>query len=241
MVVLKLVHILSIWLLLGVFAVSAVLAFLAVHNLAYAIILSFLNIIGASFPPSPSLVDAPNPFILSSVAIGLVGNLAFTILITTIFYQLLSKTSISEWVAKQKLSKMKSHVVISPINMLSMELAKLLKNNKIPVVFIDESRRKVRQAIHSGFVAMTGDATNASTLARARLGSALAFFALNDDDLKNVLATIAAKRTNDKCSVISRISRIDDVPKLERAGARRIILPEKAVGEELGNYIISKF
>ncbi|MGC8671416.1 MAG: potassium channel family protein [Candidatus Micrarchaeia archaeon] len=227
--------------LFAFFAASVLLAFLAIHNLVFALIFGAVNILGATFPPTPKLIDAPNPFAYSSLAIGIIGNVVLTILFTSIFYQLLSNVSIAEWFSNLKIRRMKSPIIITPINGISQELARKFAQNKIGYVLIDSDRRKVRRAIRSGFVALFGDAADASCLKKAKVGESNYAFTLYEEDLRNVFTTLAIKNANSKCSVVSRIKRLEDIPKLEHAGARRIILPEAAVGEELANYIISKY
>ncbi len=238
---LRLIHVLSLLLLFVLFSISVVLVYLAIGNLAFALIFGFVNIIGATFPPTRSLIDAKNPLLFSALAIGLVGNVALTILFTSLFYQFLSKRSISEWIAKQKIRRMKEHVIITPINGISLDLAKKLKSNGISYVLLDIDRHKVRAAIRSGLLAMAGDATNAAVLHDAEIENAFVLFSLYEEDITNTFIAIAAKSINERCSVISRIKRIEDIPKIERAGARRVILPEAAIGEEMANFIISKY
>ncbi|MEM3860795.1 MAG: NAD(P)-binding protein, partial [Candidatus Micrarchaeaceae archaeon] len=227
---LRIVHMLSVLILLSLFAISALFAYFAVHNAAYALIFGFVNIIGATFPPSPKLIDAANPFVFYSLVVGIIGSIVLTILFTSIFYQVLSNKSISEWLAKQRAKRLREHVIITPINGMSLELAKRLSENGIDYVLVDYDRQKVRQAIHSGNIAIAGDASESATLREAKINNAFTLFSLYEEDIKNVFIAIAAKSENDRCSVISRARRIDDIPKLERAGARRIILPEAAIG-----------
>ncbi|MGC8676455.1 MAG: potassium channel family protein [Candidatus Micrarchaeia archaeon] len=238
---LRIVHALSVLMLFIVFAISAALAYVAVRSVPIALIFGLVNIIGATFPPSPSMIDAQNPFLLSSLVLGIIGSIVLTILFTSFFYQFLSGKSISEWLAKQKINRMKSHTIITPINGIALELAAKLSSNGIESVLIDVSKQKVRQAIRSGHIAIAGDASELATLNAAKIESATVLFSLYEEDIKNVFITIAAKSANERCSVISRAKRIDDIPKLERAGARRIILPEAAVGEEMAAYIASKY
>ncbi len=49
-----------------------------------------MNIIGATFPPADTLVDAQSVYILTAVALGGIANVAFIITFTAIFYQMLS-------------------------------------------------------------------------------------------------------------------------------------------------------
>ncbi|MEM3781448.1 MAG: NAD(P)-binding protein [Candidatus Micrarchaeaceae archaeon] len=232
---------LSVLLLVVLFAASALLVYFAVHNIAYALIFGFVNIIGATFPPSPKLIDAANPFVFYSLLLGIMGSVVLTIIFTSLFYQILSSKSISEWLAKPKAMRMRQHVIMTPINGISLELANKLSAKGMACVLIDIDRTKVRQAIRTGYVAIAGDASESATLREAGIGSASALLSLYEEDIKNAFITIAAKAANDKCSVIARAKRTDDISRLQRAGAKRIILPEAAIGEEIASYIASAY
>ncbi len=84
---------------------------------------SFLNIIGATFPPSLGLVDTKNPLVLTAVALGTLGNLAFTIMFTTILYQILSGMDLKYFFSRQRIRRVTKHVIMTPINGIGLELA----------------------------------------------------------------------------------------------------------------------
>ena len=116
MVKLRAIHTISAIMILVIFVISTALVMFDVPNLFFAVVFSFMNIIGATFPPNDSLVDAHNPFVIGSLAISIIGNLAFTIIFTTFFYQILSGIGISEWIARQKIRSINRRVIITPIN-----------------------------------------------------------------------------------------------------------------------------
>jgi len=151
----------------------------------------------------------------------------------------LSSIDIRYFISRQRIKGVSKHVIVTPINGVGLELAKKLKGRRISTVFIDEDRKLVRKTIRKGFLAMHGNPAVLGTLADARVADAIAVFALGDNDVNNTFITIAAKKANSKAIVISRVKRLEDLPKIERAGARRIILPEAAVGEEMGEFILS--
>lgn len=239
MIRLRAIHVLSAIAIAVTFAASTALVMLDNFGFVTAALFSFLNIIGTTFPPSQGLVDPSNPFILSAVALGTAGNLAFTIMFTTIFYQILSSVDVRYFISGQRIKRASKHVIVTPINGIGLELAGRLKGEKIGTVFIDEDRQLVRKTIRKGFLAMRGNPAVLETLEGARISNAIAVFALGDNDIGNTFITIAAKKANGKAIVISRIKRLEDLSKMERAGARRIILPEAAVGEEIGEFILS--
>jgi voltage-gated potassium channel Kch len=238
MIRLRAIHIIAVAIIIAIFIVSTLLVLLANYDLPTSLLFSFLNIIGATFPPTSNLIDAHSPFILSSVALGGIANIAFTITFTTIFYQFLSGIDIRYSLMRQKIRTISRHVIITPINGMGLELAKRLKENKIPALFIEENKMTIKKNARNGILMMHGDPTNADTLTEAHADKALAIYALYDNDIKNTFITIEARKIGNT-KVISRIGRLEDIPKMERSGARRVILPEAAVGIEIGEFILA--
>ena len=239
MVLIRAIQIASMLLILAVFIVSSAMIVLAGYSPSAAVLFSFMNIIGATFPPVSSLVDASNVFVLFSLVLAGIANIAFTITFATIFYQLLVSVDVRYALTKQKLRGISHHVVITPMSGMGMDLAKRLREIKVPVVFVDDNKYEVRKAHRLGWLAIHGDPTKHETLNEARVDKAMALCTLYDDDIKNTLITIEARRDGKPTRVLTRIKHLDDIPKMERSGARRIILPEAAVGIELSDFLVA--
>lgn len=239
MVRLGAIHFILIGLIVVIFFASMILVLLANYGMFEAVLFSFLNIIGATFPPTETILDAKNPFILASVALGGIANVAFTITLGTLFYQILVSFNIRYYLAKQRVRRLSDHVVITPINDIGFELAKKLTASRVPFVFIDENMSAIRKTLKKGMLAVHGNPAEPAVLNEARIDKAIALYTLFDDDIKNTFVTIEARRGARRVRVISRIKRLEDIPKMEKAGARRTILPEAAVGIEMGDFLIS--
>ena len=242
MVQLRAIHIIAAIAIIVIFAASTALVLAAGFpdvNVFTSALFSFLNIIGTTFPPNPLLVDANNPLILAAVVLGTMGNLAFTIIFTTLLYQVFSGIDLKYLFSRQRIKGMTKHVIITPINGIGKDLARKLGGDRIGAVFIDENRQLVRKTIQEGFLVLHGNPANQGTLSDARIANAIAVFALSDSDIENTFITISAKKANNKVIVISRIKRLEDLSKMKRAGARRIIQPEAAIGAEIGNFLLS--
>lgn len=239
MVRLRAIHIISIFLIIAIFLLSTALVYFYSGDLFGAVLFSFLNIIGATFPPNQSLVDTNSIFVLAAVFLGAIANISFTITFTTVFYQILSGVNIRYTLSKHGIKHATRFAIITPINGMGIELAKKLKEAKIDPVMIDENKTMVRHAMKDGFLAIHGDAANPEVLDEARISDALGLFSLYDDDVKNTFITIEARRMRRGLRVFTRIKRLDDIAKMERAGARRTMLPEAAVGIELSDFILA--
>jgi voltage-gated potassium channel len=242
MVQLRAIHVIAAGAIIVIFAMSTALVAMAgaqYGNVFTAALFSFLNIIGTTFPPNALLVDANNPLILSAIALSTAGNLAFTITFTTILYQIFSGIDLKYFMSRQKIRRASRHVIIAPINGIGKALARRLAENKVESVFIDGNRQIVKKAIGEGFLALHGNPASQEKLEEARISDALGVFALSDSDIENTFITISAKKANGKTPVVSRIKRLEDLPKMKRVGASRIIQPEAAVGIEIGNFLLS--
>lgn len=239
MVKFRAIQTVSVLIILMIFLVSTALVMLDHYSLFAAALFSFMNIIGADFPPSSSLIDASSPFVLLSLSLAGIANVAFTITFATIFYQLLVGVDLRYVLVKQRLRGVSNQVVITPVSGIGMELARKLRESKTPVIFIDENKYEVRRAHSKGFMAVHGDPTKQEALNDAHIGRAIALCTLYDDDIKNTLVTIEARRGGRNTRVMTRIRRLEDMPKIERSGASRIILPEAAVGVELSDFLVA--
>ena len=123
MVKLRAIHLIAAMLIVVIFIVSTLLTMLAGYGSVTSMIFSFMNVIGATFPPADTLVDAQSVYILTAVALGGIANVAFIITFTAIFYQMLSNVDLRSAIVKQRLRGISKHVVITPINPMGLELA----------------------------------------------------------------------------------------------------------------------
>ncbi len=236
---LRIIHIISVMLIIMIFIVSVIFVILSGYTPLDAVIFSFMNVIGATFPPNSALLDAESPLILMTVALGIFANVVLTITFTTIFYELLGGIDLRYMLMKRKLSGLNKHAIITPINGMGLELANKLKAFGVPVVFVDNNPAMIRKAIREGMLVVHGDAENPNSLTDAHINYAIGLYALYDDDVKNTFITIEAKRMERSIRVITRIKRLEDLIKMERAGANRVMLPEAAVGIEIGDFLVT--
>ncbi len=236
---LRAMHIFAAVAVLSILAVSTALAMLAHYSPLAAFVFTLANVVGATFPPVASMIDVANPMMLASLALAGAANIAFTIVFATVFYQILVGIDIRYSLMQRRIRGVSRHVIITPVNQIGLSLARRLVAAKMNVVFIDANRYEVRRAARHGFLAMQGDPTLQETLERARVGSAFALCALYEDDIRNTFVAIEARRNENEPPVLARIRRLDDIPKMERAGAKRVILPEAAVGIEMADFLVS--
>jgi len=208
------------------------------YSLWVALLWNLLTFIGADFPIDFSLPDKANPLAFLSNVFGVMGSVILTILLTSFFYQMLSKINIREKVVMSRVKRLKGHFIITPANKIASYLVDEFKKNKLGFVVLDPSQKNIEMFIKEGVLAVKGDPLNIEALENANIKSAAALLLLNDDIVKNTLAALTAKRINNKIRIASRIKRADELAKMKRVGINYIVMPEVAIGDELGNFLL---
>jgi voltage-gated potassium channel len=82
-----------------------------------------------------------------------------------------------------------------------------------------------------------GDATNDEVLIRAGIKRAKALLTVLPDDASNVFIVLSARALNDNIQIISRASNQGSVPKLKKAGANSVIMPDKIGGTHMATLV----
>ena len=224
-------------LLVAIFLISVGAAIVANESPFIAVFWSFMNIIGADFPPNTLLIDPTNPLLFIAATIDIQGKLIITIILTTIFYQLLGRINLKEKVIQRKITKLSRHIVIAPMDGIAIEMGKKLRQAGEEFIIIEPNPRLVKKMIDKGVLAINADPTQTDALEMAGIRRASYLMLLDEDDVKNTLIAIEAKRLNGKIKIIARIKRQEDIARMKRAGIGRLILPEVAVGKEIGDHI----
>lgn len=220
-----------------IFLISVASALLDGQSLFVSVFWSFMNIIGADFPPTQALVDTPSAFILFAAALDIQGKLIITIILTTIFYQLLGRINIREKFVEQKMKTLSNHIVIVPIDGIATEIVKRFKDARKDFVVIEPNIHMIKKITDQGMLGLNADPSNPEVLERAGIKRASHLMLLDEDDVKNTLIAIEAKKLNPKVKIIARIKRQDDIARMKRAGITSLILPEVAIGNEIASFV----
>ncbi len=219
------------------FIISVIAVYATGESVFAAVLWSFMNIIGASFPVNLMLIDEQNLLIFFVEAMDIAGKLIVTIILTTIFYQMLEKINLKEKIASTRLRNISGHVVITPANGIAIETAKKLSKQRIDFVVIDQKPSVVNRLIDQGIFAISGDPTQVETLDRAKLRRASRLVLLDEDDVNNTMIAVEAKAMNSKIKITSRMKRQDDIARMTRAGISSLLLPEVAQADEIAAFL----
>ncbi len=103
-----------------------------------------------------------------------------------------------------------------------------LRRSGIPVTVIDE-----RAEALDGVELITGDATDPAVLARADLGSAVAFAAATNNDITNLSLLVSARRANAELFTIARQNDPANTPLFDGLPIDSTLLPTKLIAHDV--------
>ncbi len=199
---------------------------------------SLMNILGSDFIISNALIDAPSRIMLTVQVLDVMGNLMLTILLTTIFYQMLSTLDLRYILARNMIKRLNHHVVLAPGNEMSIALARRLRDNNVKSVIVEKDFYRVSELVSRGLLAYHGNPTDPQALINAGIKNASTLVILDKEDAYNMYIAMTAKKLNGRLRIASRLRNLEDLSKLSKVGIRRVVMPEIAVGKEIGNFLV---
>jgi voltage-gated potassium channel len=139
---------------------------------------------------------------------------------------------------KKTIQGMRNHIIVCGYGELGKTLCETLLSEGKDFVVVDNNPKVVEKVVDAGIPALEGDALNPKVLDKAGLKRALRIVGALNSDSSNVFLTLTAKELNSRVAVATRAYSEDAVPKLHRAGADIIVMPEIIGGVELAKEIL---
>jgi voltage-gated potassium channel len=110
-------------------------------------------------------------------------------------------------------------------------------NEQFVVIEKNEEHSLIQHFDKEHMLYVTGDATDDGVLIRAGIKRAKALLTVLPDDASNVFIVLSARSLNDNIQIISRASNQGSVPKLRKAGANSVIMPDKIGGTHMATLV----
>ncbi len=133
----------------------------------------------------------------------------------------------------KQVETMQGHAVICGGGGVGAHIAETLKERDEAFVIVEQDAETTEALRARGFLVATGDARDEETLRTAGVARAKRLFAVLPEAEKNIVVTLTASAMNAVLEVHARCERSDYVPKLVRAGAHRVTMPQIAYAEHL--------
>ena len=222
-----------------------------------------LGVLGFMWIEGMRLLDAVYMTVISvsTVGYGIVGNRELTdggkvfviflmifsagtfVFAVTTLTSFVVEGELRRWINKirfkRKINKMENHVIICGLGRFGRECAIELKRQDTPFLVIEKEEEVVEDFVHfyPGSIYIVGDATLEEILTEANISKARAVITALPSDAENVFISLTARSMNTKLEIISRAEHEYNLPKLQKAGANHVILPNLIGGKRMVNLI----
>lgn len=139
----------------------------------------------------------------------------------------------------KKVSKLSQHFIICGLGRNGREAAMELVRQKQPFVVVEMDPEVIAdfQAHYGNLLAVRGDATDEDVLEQANIHQAKGLVSSLSTDAENVYITLTARGMNPHLKIVARASHENSIPKLKRAGANRVIVPNLIGGKRMVNQL----
>ncbi len=137
----------------------------------------------------------------------------------------------------KRIRQLKNHTIICGFGRLGSSVAEKLAATNSPFVVVEQDEERFMRALDLGYLAMQGQATEDQALLQAGLERASHVVAAVPGFAENIVITMDARELNPNVILIARAERDEDVRRLERAGAQRVLCPYKSGGRETFEFI----
>lgn len=135
---------------------------------------------------------------------------------------------------ERDIGRMHGHVIVCGWGRVGREVARYLANGETDVVVID---RDVDRLAGIPYASVSGDVADDETLLGAGLERASALVAALDTDADNLYVTVAAKSMHPSIQIIARARNESSEAKLFRAGADRVVNPQRLGGDRMASFV----
>jgi voltage-gated potassium channel len=134
---------------------------------------------------------------------------------------------------QQRIEGQRDHYILCGYGRVGEEITRDLVEHGVAFVIVESNPEALSRAQRSGHLYIEGDATQDDILQRAGIERARALLAASDSDAGNTFIVLTAKALNPNLFVVARAGHPQSEPRLERAGADRVISPYSIGGRRM--------
>ncbi|MGB9936609.1 MAG: 3H domain-containing protein [Methanobacterium sp.] len=170
-----------------------------------------------------------------TLVLGGVGLVAyvFTLTISVITMAVEEITSGSK--LRRKIAATNNHFVLCGYGRVGAAVFRELKKRNQMAIIIERDKKIVEKELWKDpeVLAIPGDATDESTLRDAGIERARGVIITTGDDVDNLFITLTAREIHPEIWIVARASKRENIKRLYRSGANKVISPETSGGEDI--------
>lgn len=140
----------------------------------------------------------------------------------------------------QAIDHLHNHVIICGFGRNGQQAALTLKAHRESFVVIEHNMSNINEWLQDdpSLIYLHADATDDDVLVKAGIYNAKALIITLPTDADNVFIVLSARSLNPGIQIISRASQQTSTPKLRKAGADNIIMPDKIGGSHMATLVL---
>jgi voltage-gated potassium channel len=193
-----------------------------------------ITVTTVGFGTPHTLSTAGKVFTIILLLVG-VGTALYTFSVTL---EVLLEGHMRDLVRRRRMEKdiarMTGHVIVCGWGRVGREVARFLVNAGRQVVVIDRNLDRIETVPHP---TVQGDVTDDETLIGAGIERAGTLVAALDTDGDNLYVTVSARALRPNLQIIARARSNASEPKLLRAGADRVVNPQRLGGDRMAAFV----
>ncbi|ULQ53689.1 potassium channel family protein [Flavihumibacter fluvii] len=229
------------FLLLAIVGTIGIIGYMFIEDFHFveALYMTVITVTTAGFTEVHPLSDSGRIFTIFMLVLSYI-SLAWAI---TRIIQYIFNGEVNEYFKNRKLmasiDKLDNHVIICGFGRNGQQAAKTLQYHNKPYVVI-EKREDMVQKILTDFpdlLHLQGDATDDDLLRKAGIERAHSLICSLPADADNVFIVLSARSLNTSIRIISRASDTSAAPKLKKAGADHVIMPDRIGGTHMATLV----
>jgi len=139
---------------------------------------------------------------------------------------------------QRAISDLRDHYIVCGYGRVGSTVARQLRDTGRSVVVIDILADSVERARRDGYMVVEGDATEDATLRAAGVERARALVTTTDSDADNVYVVLSARAINESLFLVGRANTPSAEPKLQQAGANRVVSPYTMAGRRIAELAV---
>ncbi|TMC51137.1 MAG: potassium channel family protein [Chloroflexi bacterium] len=192
---------------------------------------STITTVGYGFPNA--IGTGGKAFTMSLIVFGVIGFL-YT------FGVLVEGLTTGRWQAYRRYRRMdaqlralRDHVIVCGYGRTGKQVVSELDQAQQPYVVVEMNPQPLEDVRNDHRLHVVGDAANDEVLTLSGIDRAQALVSAVDSDERNVYIVLTARSLNPRLFIVARSSYAYSVPKLERAGANRVVSPYTLSGHRM--------
>jgi voltage-gated potassium channel len=137
---------------------------------------------------------------------------------------------------RREIGRMKNHIILCGHGRVGEATSEQLIEKGVEFLVIDRSEKSM-ESLPENVPRFTGDATEDDTLKKAGIARAKTVLIAFGDDSDTILCIVTCRALNPKLKIFARSSNPENIGKMKKVGADKVIMPAWEGGRRMVHYI----